>query len=77
MRVPSIVRGAMSFCAIVAFSLVWSIASYFGWFAALSMKSDSYPPIPSYLQGGAFCGHGSTPACPSQYLHRLNDKTAP
>lgn len=70
--VPSPVRRLMSFCAIVAFSLVWGLASYFGWYMGLSMKSDSYPALPSYVRGGAFCGQAGQAECPSQYLRRLD-----
>jgi uncharacterized protein DUF5135 len=76
-RATKAIRGAMSFCAIAAFSLVWGLGSYFGWFAALSMKSDSFPPLPSYLQAGAFCGRADMPPCPSQYLQRLRRDWGP
>ena len=61
------------FCAITGFSLVWAVGSYFGAYMFLSMKSDAYPRLPSYLQAGAFCGRAGTPECPSQYLRRLTE----
>jgi Spirocyclase AveC-like len=72
-RAPRQLRTAMSFCAIVAFSLVWSLGSYFGWYMAISMKANSFPPLPSYLKAGAFCGLPGKPLCPSQYLIREHD----
>lgn len=66
-------RSLMMFCAVVGFSLVWSIVSYFGPYMYLSMKADAFPPIPSYLRGGAFCGLENTPPCPAQYLKRLDE----
>jgi len=73
-RASGPVRWAMSFCAIVGFSLMWGMASYFGWFMALSMKSDAFPQTPSYLQGGAFCGLEGKDPCPAQYLRALNER---
>ena len=66
-------RSLLSFCAVVGFSLVWSIVSYFGPYMFISMKADQFPPIPSYLRGGAFCGLANTPRCPSQYLKQIDD----
>ncbi len=67
---PRRVRSAMSFCAIVAFSLVWALGSYFGWYMAISMKANSFPALPSYLRAGAFCGLRHEPLCPAQFLAR-------
>jgi hypothetical protein len=62
----------LSFFAITAFSLVWGIGSYFGPFIYTSMQADSFPPLPSYLQGGAFCGIDGKPECPAQYLQKAD-----
>jgi hypothetical protein len=32
---------------------------------------DSIPALPSYLQGGQFCGQPGKPLCPNQYLDQL------
>ncbi|HTK64314.1 MAG TPA: spirocyclase AveC family protein [Pseudonocardia sp.] len=32
---------------------------------------DSVPALPSYLQGGQFCGQPGKPLCPNQYLDQL------
>lgn len=66
------VRSWMSFCAITAFSLVWAIVSYFGPFIYTSMQADAFPALPSYLQGGAFCGQEGQPICPAQYVQQIN-----
>jgi hypothetical protein len=62
---------SVRFLAITGFCLVWAMVSYFMPFNWLAMMSDSYPTLPSYLQGGAFCGTATRHACPSQYLHEL------
>jgi hypothetical protein len=72
LRVSARLRPAARFCAITAFSLVWGVVSYFGPFNYLAMKSDTYPELPSYLQGGAFCGTAGSDPCPAQYLRELN-----
>lgn len=64
---------AISFCALTGFSLVWAVVSYFAPFNYAAMKSDAYPALPSYLQGGAYCGHAGRPMCPSQYLKQVDD----
>lgn len=66
--------GPIRFCAIAGFCLVWGMVSYFMPFNWMAMKSDAYPPLPSYLQGGAFCGISGRPDCPSQYLHQLTEQ---
>ncbi|MHB8690460.1 MAG: spirocyclase AveC family protein [Solirubrobacteraceae bacterium] len=73
-QAPRRARTAMSFCAIVAFSLVWALGSYFGWYMAISMKANSFPPLPSYLRAGAFCGLSGEPLCPSQFLARESSR---
>lgn len=62
---------SVRFLAITGFCLVWGMVSYFMPFTWMSMMSDSYPTLPSYLQGGAFCGTEAKQPCPSQYLHEL------
>ena len=68
---------SIRFLAITGFCLVWAMISYFMPFAWLSMMSDSYPTLPTYLQGGAFCGTGAKPQCPSEYLHELKTTYRP
>jgi hypothetical protein len=62
---------SVRFLAITGFCLVWAMVSYFMPFAWMSMMSDSYPALPSYLQGGAFCGAQTKEPCPSEYLREL------
>lgn len=66
-------QASLRFCAITGFCLVWGMVSYFMPYTWLSMKSDSYPELPSYLEGGAFCGTDGQAACPAQYLKELNE----
>jgi hypothetical protein len=65
--------GPIRFAAIAGFCLVWGMVSYFMPFNWMAMKSDAYPPLPSYLQGGAFCGVSGKPDCPSQYLREMTE----
>ena len=62
---------AIRFLALTGFCLVWGMISYFMPFAWMSMMSDSYPPLPSYLHGGAFCGLEDKQPCPAEYLREL------
>jgi hypothetical protein len=76
-RVPRRARTLMSFCAVTGFALVWAVASYFGPYMYTSMQADSYPPLPSYLQPGAFCGLPGDEPCPSQNLQQQKDGFTP
>lgn len=71
--IPRQLQTTLRFSAVAGFCLVWGMVSYFmpyNWFA---MKADSYPELPSYLEGGAFCGTEGQDRCPAQYLHDLDE----
>jgi len=72
-KVSQPLQTAISFSALTGFSLVWAIVSYFGPFIYTSIQADSYPHLPSYLRGGAFCGTENTQPCPSQYLRQQKE----
>lgn len=44
---------------------------YFLPYSFATMYADTYIDLPSYLDNSAFCGGEDRPACPSEYLDRL------
>lgn len=66
------VRHVVSLLAITGFAVIWPLSVYFLPTAFISMHNDSFAPLPSYLQGGAYCGTpNSTHDCPSTYLKKM------
>jgi hypothetical protein len=64
-------KGMLSLLAVTGFAALTTVLGYQVPWAVMSMKGDSFPVLPSYLQPGEDCGQPAKPLCASQYLHRL------
>lgn len=61
-------KGLLSTLAVCGFTAVVTLVAYQIPFSWMSMKGDSHPALPSYLQPGLWCGQPGQPLCPGQYL---------
>jgi len=68
-------KHAMSFAAVTGFCTA-SALGYFLPYAFATMTADTYVELPSYLAPAAYCGIEGRPACPSDYLDRLQQGRA-
>jgi hypothetical protein len=64
-------RNVVSVLAITGFAAATTVFGYQIPWALMSMKGDSTPALPSYLQPGLNCGQPGQHLCASQYLYRL------
>jgi hypothetical protein len=66
-------KGLVSVLAITGYAAAVTVFGYQIPWAVMSMKGDSFPVLPSYLQPGEICGQPGKPLCASQYLHELRE----
>lgn len=71
LRLGRRVRTLLSVLAITGFAAATTVLGYQVPWAVMSMKGDSFPALPSYLQPGLNCGQPGQPLCASQYLREL------
>jgi len=72
LRIGRRAKEAVSFAAITGFTISLLTLAYFIPFSWMSMQSDSYPALPSYLKTNAYCGTpGTGRPCPSQLVDRI------
>lgn len=67
------VKTLLSTLAVCGFTAVTTLVAYQIPFSWLSMKGDSHPDLPSYLQPGLWCGQEGKPLCPGQYLKQQRE----
>lgn len=64
LRVPRHTKALISLCAVIGFLHFWVIVGYNLPLQIVSVKADTFPPMPSYLRS-LVCGTGTDYACPS------------
>ncbi|MGH8994239.1 MAG: spirocyclase AveC family protein [Acidimicrobiia bacterium] len=73
LRLGARLKGLVSFTAITGYAVSLLALTYFLPFSWLSMQADTYPSLPSYLRGNAFCGTPETGRpCPSQLVEEFS-----
>lgn len=78
LRIGPRAKELVSFAAIAAFTVSLLTLAYFIPFSWMSMQSDSYPKLPSYLMSNAYCGNpGTGRLCPSQLVDSLKPGVTP
>lgn len=74
LRIGPRAKEAVSFAAVAGFTVTLLMGAYFIPFSWMSMYSDSYPALPSYLKSNAYCGTpGTGRPCPSQLVDSMKE----
>jgi hypothetical protein len=66
LRIPPRAKKAVSTLAITGFLHAVIIVAYIVPWSFLSVKADTFAPVPSYLRAGGICGEGTDYACPDK-----------